>query len=250
MRLKRVFTILFATLCATVVSAGVPDNDKIFAAIHDSNSEFYYPNMMMSYKMGESLTDEQYHYLYYGFAYQEAYKPLVDNPGMTRVQNIMARIAIDTPSVADIDELIAACSEAMESDPFSPKLLNIMAYAYGTAGDKAREKHYSDALNAILRTIAASGTGEKEKEPMHIILFSHGIDFIAAKGWNQRKGKIISRTVEFIPFEAPKNKLKGYYFDYSRVYWNKPEGYTFQRDRTWQFNNLKPREYKTGKTKP
>ena len=30
----------------------------------------------------------------------------------------------------------------------------------------------------------------------------------------------------------------------SRVYWNKPEGYTYQRDRTWQFNNLKPRTYK------
>ena len=61
---------------------------------------------------------------------------------------------------------------------------------------------------------------------------------------NDRKGKIISRNVEFVPFDIPKGKLKGYYFDYSRVYWNKPEGYTFQRERTWQINNLKPREYK------
>jgi hypothetical protein len=146
--------------------------------------------------------------------------------------------------VTDIDQLIAACTEAMEYDPFSPKLLNIMAYAYGTAGDTAREKIYADHLAAILRTIASSGSGVKEKEPMHIIFFSHGVDYIAAKGWNQRKGKIISRDVEFIPFEVPKNKLKGYYFDYSRVYWNKPDNYTFKRDRTWQFNNLKPREYK------
>jgi hypothetical protein len=163
---------------------------------------------------------------------------------MTKVQNIMARIAIDTPSVTDIDQLIAAGTEAMEYDPFSPKLLNIMAYAYGTAGDKVREKIYSDHLQAVLRIIAASGTGLKEKEAMHIIFFSHGVDFIAAKGWNQLKGKIISREVEFIPFEAPKDKVKGYYFDYSRVYWNKPDNYTFERERTWQFNNLKPRQYK------
>ena len=39
--------------------------------------------------------------------------------------------------------------------------------------------------------------------------------------------------------------MKGYYFDYSRIYWNKPENYTFKRERTWQFNNLKPREYKS-----
>jgi hypothetical protein len=132
----------------------------------------------------------------------------------------------------------------MESDPFSPKLLNIMAYAYGTSGDKAREKIYADHLAAILKVIESSGTGAKEKEAMHIIMFSHGIDLIASKGWGSRKGKIISREVEFVPFDIPKGKLKGYYFDYSRIYWNKPEGYTFERERTWQFNNLKPRQYK------
>lgn len=244
MRLRRVFTALIGALITIAATAQTPDNDKIFAAINDSNSPFYYPNLMMKYQAGEQLTDEQYHYLYYGYAYQAQYRPLNDNPGMTKVQNIMARIAIDTPSVTDIDQLIAAGTEAMEYDPFSPKLLNIMAYAYGTAGDKVREKIYSDHLQAVLRIIAASGTGLKEKEAMHIIFFSHGVDFIAAKGWNQLKGKIISREVEFIPFEAPKDKVKGYYFDYSRVYWNKPDNYTFERERTWQFNNLKPRQYK------
>lgn len=244
MRLKRVITVAIFAFISTFAFAVVPENDKIFAQINDSSSPFYYPNLMMRYQAGDTLTDEEYHYLYYGFAYQSAYRPLNDNPGMTKVQNIMARIAIDTPSIADIDELIAACTEAMESDPFSPKLLNIMAYAYGTTGDSVREKMYADHLAAILRTIADSGSGEKEKEPMHIIMFSHGIDFIAAKGWGNRKGKIISRNVEFVPFDIPKGKLKGYYFDYSRVYWNKPEGYTFQRERTWQINNLKPRQYK------
>ena len=244
MSVRGFFATLLLALVSAVATAQVPDNDKIFAAINDSKSDYYYPNLMMRYQAGEPLTDEQYHYLYYGYAYQAAYRPLNDNPGMTKVQNIMARIAIDTPSIADIDELIAACSEAMEQDPFSPKLLNIMAYAYGTVGDRRRENMYADHLAAILRTIASSGSGAKEKEPMHIIFFSHGVDFIAAKGWNQRKGKIISRTVEFVPFDVPKDKLKGYYFDYSRVYWNKPDDYTFQRDRTWQINNMKPREYK------
>ena len=244
MRLKLFITALLTAIVTFTTTAQVPNNDNIFAAINDSNSLYFYPNLMMRYLAGDTLTDQEYHHLYYGFAYQTAYRPLNDNPGMTKVQNIMARIAIETPSVVDIDQLIAACSEAMEYDPFSPKLLNIMAYAYGTAGDTIRESAYAKHLDAILRTIATSGTGEKEKEPMHIIFFSHGVDFIAAKGWNQRKGKIISREVEFIPFEVPKNKLKGYFFDYSRVYWNKPDNYTFQRERTWQFNNLKPREYK------
>jgi hypothetical protein len=51
--------------------------------------------------------------------------------------------------------------------------------------------------------------------------------------------------VEYIPLmKKTHDKIKGYYFDYSRIYKNKPDDVTFQRDRTWQFNNLKPREYR------
>ena len=236
---------LLLTVATTHVgSARTPDNDVLFAAISNPQSPYYYLNIMLRYTEGATLTPEEYHHLYYGYAFTPEYKPLESNPGMDRVQEIMARISIDTPSVQDIDELIAAGLAAMERDPFSPTLLNIMAYAYGTAGDKAREQAYHRHLNGILDCIADSGTGFKERTPMHIIMFSHALDLIAAKGWEYRKAQIISRTVEFVPFARPQEKLKGYYFDYSRVYWNKPENYTFKRERTWQFNNLKPREYK------
>lgn len=243
--LKRLFIVLMMLLCVGgVATAQTPDNDSIIAQISNSASPYYYPNLMMRYKAGDELSADEYHYLYYGYAFQPEYKPLATNQAWDRVQEIMSRLAIDSPSVMDIDELISAADAAMEGDPFSPKLLNIMAYAYGTSGDKRREQAYFKHLNGILATIAASGTGLKEKEPMHILMFSHALDFIAAKDWNYLKARIISRTVEFVPFERAHNKIKGYYFDYSRVYWNKPDNYTFKRERTWQFNNLKPREYK------
>ena len=103
------------------------------------------------------MTPEEYHYLYYGYAFQPSYKPLENNAAMTRVQNIMARLQIDTPSVSDIDELIAAGIAAMEHDPFSPTLLNILAYAYGTSGDKRRERAYATHLEGVLRCIEQSG---------------------------------------------------------------------------------------------
>lgn len=242
--MKHILTILTTLFVVLTASAKTPNNDLIFAKINDVNSPFYYPNLMLRYKEGKPMSDDEYHHLYYGYAFQPSYKPLEVNPAMTRVQEIMARLSLDTPSVHDIDELIAAGIAAMEFDPFSPTLLNILVYAYGASGDKVRELAYSDHLNGILRCIEQSGDGLKEKSPMHIIMFSHGTDYIASKNINHLKGRIISRSVEFIPFDFPRNKVKGYYFDYSRVYWNKPDNYTFQRDRTWQFNNLKPREYK------
>lgn len=242
--MKRFFTILCALFAVASAFAVTPDNDRIFANINDVNSPFYYPNLMLRYKNGNPLSSEEYHHLYYGYAFQPSYKPLEVNPGMTRVQEIMARLSIDRPSIQDIDELIAAGIAAMEHDPFSPSLLNILVYAYGSTGDRVRELAYSEHLNGILRCIEESGDGLKEKSPMHIIMFSHATDFMASKSIEYRKSSIISRTVEFVPFLKLKDKIKGYYFDYSRVYWNKPDNYTFKRERTWQFNNLKPREYK------
>ncbi|MBQ1225422.1 MAG: DUF4919 domain-containing protein [Alistipes sp.] len=242
--MRRVVILFVALFTLVEMSAQTPINESILAKISDVNSHLYYPNLILRYKEGGAMSDEEYHHLYYGYAYQATYRPLEVNPAMTRVQEIMARLSIDTPSVYDIDELIAAGIAAMEHDPFSPQLLNILAYAYGASGDKVREKAYADHLAGVLRTIERSGNGLKERTPMHIIMFSHGLDYIASKNINYLKGRIISRNVEFVPFDFPKNKVKGYYFDYSRIYWNKPENYTFKRERTWQFNNLKPREYK------
>ena len=187
---------------------------------------------------------DELHYLYYGFAYQPEYKPLANNPHNTRGMEILAKVALEEPSVSDIDELIYTAMQSYERDPFSPQTLNVLAYAYGVLGDKTREKAFAERLNGVLEVIASSGDGLKEKTPMHIIMFSHGQDYIASKGWTYGKSRIISRTVEYLPFEVAHNKVKGYYFDYSRIYWNKPDDYTFKRERTWQFNNLKPREYK------
>lgn len=242
--MKRIIVILLTLFAVISASAKTPNNDLIFANISNVDSPLYYPNLMLRYKEGKPMSEDEYHHLYYGFAFQPEYKPLEVNASMSRVQEIMARISIDTPSVHDIDELIAAGIAAMEADPFSPTLLNILVYAYGASGDRVRELAYSDHLNGILKCIEQSGDGLKEKSPMHIIMFAHGLDYIASKNINYLKGRIISRTVEFVPFDFPREKVKGYYFDYSRIYWNKPDNYTFKRERTWQFNNLKPREYK------
>ena len=80
------------------------------------------------------------------------------------------------------------------------------------------------------------------------IVVATGFDTIKLDKYGEyayNESKILSRTVEYIPLmKKTHDKIKGYYFDYSRIYRNKPDDVTFQRDRTWQFNNLKPREYK------
>lgn len=243
--------LILLLLLPLAVAGKVPDETDILGKVLDASSPYYYANLMLRYQTGDqTLSDEDYHYLYYGYAYQEDYKPLADNPDRDRALLLFQAAVNDgQPTGEQLQEVISAVNDAMRLDPFSPKMLNILAYAYGKSGNRREEQVHFNKMNCILVTIEETGDGLREGTPWHILMFEHGLDLLAAKGWYYGKGRVVSRSVEYVPLLDPVQledgkKVKGCYFDYSRIYRNKPEGYVFKRPRTWQFNNLKPREYK------
>lgn len=248
--MKRFEKLLFALLLLpALASAKVPDDDDILDRTMNTASPFYFTKLMMRYNAGDTtMTDEDYHYLYYGYAFQEEYKPFASNQALDRMLMIAARIDVERPLREDLELLVSAGNDAQKVDPFSPKVLNLMAYAYGALGDTIRERAYYERMNRIIRTIEQSGDGYTQKTPQHILMFDHALDVLASEGLPYGRSRVISREVEFVPLVSPMviegKKRKGFYFDFSRIYRNKPEGYTYKRDRTWQFNNLKPRTYK------
>ena len=240
--------LLTLLLLPALAAAKVPVEEDIVAKTSDPDSPFYYTSLMMRYNAGdETLTDEDYHYLYYGYA-QESYKPMEANPDLDKLLMLASGLDPDNPLAETLDAMLYVGEDALARDPFSPKILNLMAYAHGALGNKLQEKMYYNKVKGVLRAIEDSGDALTQKTPRHILMFDHALDVMASEGYTYGKSRIISRTVEFIPFTAPRmvgdKKRKGLYYDFGRVYWNKPEGYTYKRDRTWQFNNLKPRTYK------
>ena len=249
--MKQLLLSLFLTILPVVSMAQddtlrVPDEDDILHQTLSASSPYYYTNLMLKYRsVGEVMSAEEYFYLYYGYLYQEAYRPFVDNRSLDEMLLIVSGIDIELPEITQLEALIERGIEAMEIDPFNPKVLNMLAFAYGALGDAEREKQYFNHLNGVLSTIESSGTGLKESSPWHILMFSHAYDLLASKGYQYGQSKIISRNVEYVPLtKKSEDKVKGFYFDYSRVYRNKPDEVVIKRDRTWQFNNLKPQEYK------
>ena len=240
--------LLLAPLCSMAQDDGmrVPDEDDILHQTLSASSPYYYTNLMLKYRnVGEVMSAEEYFYLYYGYLYQDAYRPFVENRVLDEMLLIMSGIDIERPMVSQLEALVERGVEAMELDPFNPKVLNMLAFAYGALGDTGREEQYFNHLNGVLSTIESSGTGLKESSPWHILMFSHAYDLLASKGYQYGQSRIISRNVEYVPLtKKSEDRIKGFYFDYSRVYRNKPDEVIIKRDRTWQFNNLKPQEYK------
>ena len=244
-------TLLIVIALPTIVVAQdddyrVPDEDDILRQTLTMSSPYYYTNLMLKYRSGsEPLTADEYFYLYYGYLYDEGYRPFAKNRALDEMLLIMSGINTTEPMVSQLEAVIERGVEALELDPFNPKVLNILAFAYGALGDTQREQLYYNHLNGVLATIESTGSGLKEASPWHVLMFSHAYDLLASKEYQYGEGKIISRSVEYVPITKRNNeKIRGFYFDYSRVYRNKPDEVTIKRDRTWQFNNLKPREYK------
>lgn len=246
--MKRILLLLVAFL-PLVADAKTPVEQDIIDRITDQRSPYYYLKLMMRYTNGAlDLTDEDYHYLYYGFAYQDAYKPLETNPDKEEMLSLMQGMDPDKVERERLEQLLSRANAARMRDPFSPQILNVLTFVHQMLGNDAEAQRWAKHLNGVMRTIVSSGDGLTIKSPRHILMFDHALDVMAAEGLAAGDARVVSRTVEFVPLLSTQviggKKRKGLYFNFERIYRNKPEGYTYKRERTWQFNNLKPREYK------
>lgn len=247
--MKRLLTLLILTLTAAAAWSQVPDEEDIIRKTMNTSSPYYYTSLMMRYNNLERLSIEDYHYLYYGFAYQNDYRPTMANNALDELYALLPHIDVESSDRQELENLVLTCKEVLKIDPFNLTALNMLVFAYGAMGDKQKEEAYFLNLHGIMETIKSSGDGRSERNPMHIIMFSHAVDLVSSMGMASQRAEIISREVEFIPLTTPRRtpdgkKIRGFYFDYSRIYRNKPDEVTFKKKRTWQFNGLKPREYK------
>lgn len=227
--------------------AKIPDEEDIIRKTMDSSSPYYFTSLMMRYNNLETLSEEDYHYLYYGYAYQDSYKPTAVNSAADQLYASLMTLNVESPDKQEMNHIISLCNQSLMNDPFNTTALNMLVFAYGALGDKEKELAYARHHKGILETIKSSGDGRSERYPLHILMFSHAIDVLSSMGLESKQPEIISRSVQYIPLaetlRLPDGKVKGFYFDYSRIYRKKPDNVEFKKKRTWQFNNLGVKEY-------
>ena len=226
--------------CLIPAFAQKPDDDAIFAAVMDAASPYYYPTLMMRYDAGDTtLTHDDYRHLYYGYAFQDEYRPLEPTIGEGEILSVFDRNP--EPGPVEAERIIHYARQVMEQDPFSPKNINFMIYAYGVLGDSINERINADRLRKILEVIDSSGTGLKEGSPWHVLWFSHVNDFLGSRGLEILRRRVVERSVEYVTLTEPDGRNKGYYFDFGRVYWKKPENLPEKRVDGIKFENFGPK---------
>ncbi len=225
---------------ATLSFAQTPDNDRIKTEIENPQSQYFYPNLMARYELGDTtLTLDEFHYLYYGFAYSPKYNPLEANELSDSALMVLQK---NTPLTKDeLHNLIVYAKRELEFDPFSPRTLNLLTYVYGELGDSVNEYRNFFKMRMVIAVIRMSGTGLKEQSPMHVLYFTHPVDVIASMKRQVVKRTVVSRSCEHIQLYPQGSMPKNMYFDFSRVYWKKPSNYDQKKPRQpMRFNYMQP----------
>lgn len=227
--------VLGAILTFTAHAQGVrvPVEEDILARILDAKSPYYYPPLMIRYMADGVLTHDEYFYLYYGYAYQAAYDAHRELPGDKVMGDVLGKDALTREDALSI---VAAGRANMAVDPFSPSNLNIMTYAYQLLGDSVGMKASAARFRGVVDVVTGSGTGLKERSPWHILRFTHANDIIAERGLTVIDRTVRSRTVEYIRVASNPAGVKGYFFDYSRVYSRPYDGPRVEKKNKLMFN--------------
>lgn len=244
--MKRIILLLIALLPSLAMAQTkhndaalrVPDNEEVLARVIDNSSPYYYPRLMERYIHGDmTLTLDEYHYLYYGFAFADNYRPLENNPALIDVLEVFAET--DAPDSLQLLRVVESGERLMHSDPFSPQNLNILTFAYGKLGNRKMEQVCYDRFMKVMQTIEASGRGNREESPWHVLTFQHAADFTAWRGGEINNRQVRSRSVEYIQLKVKDAEgNRGYFFDFSRVYLKRPETEKPKEERKWKLNDL------------
>lgn len=236
--MKRVLILLLALLPMFAMAQRVPDNEDVLAKTIDNSSPYYYPRLMERYIHGDTtLTLDDYHYLYYGFAFADNYRPMESDPA--RIDVLEVFIATEMPDSLQLLRVVEAGERLMHSDPFSPQNLNFLTFAYGKLGNRHMEEVCYDRFTKVMQTIGSSGTGIRENSPWHVLAFQHAADFTAWRGGEINNRQVRSRSVEYIQLKVKDAEgNRGYFFDFSRVYMKRPETEKPKEERKWKINDM------------
>lgn len=217
-----------------------PNQEQIKIATHDTSSQFFYSKLFERYHKGDTtLNLADYRHLYYGYIYQDNYRPLESMNYTDSITNTLA------PSIRDssinplvYDKLERYINKALIVEPFNMNYINFMIYIKSSINDIETAKIYSYKLKMIKETIFSSGTGLTKKSPWHVIYIKAEQDILNSLGVRYSKPIMVSRQIEYFHLPIRNNGNRGYYFDIGRVYLKQPKSDIRRPEKRFEINPL------------
>ena len=194
------------------------DFKKVRSAVAKRKSAFYYPVLFERYRNNDTtLSREEFRYLYYGYTFQDEYRPYAIHDTDSLASNLMMK---DNLTREDFSDILGTCREILELHPFSTRTLLTSAIACSRIGNTKEATLYYYKYHSILSSILSSGDGATEQSAWSVILISDEYELIRSLEFiPSGKQKMMAKSLcDFIYVMANDYGIEGFYFDISRPF--------------------------------
>jgi hypothetical protein len=207
--------IIFCNVNSQQLTYQKPDYDLIKKEIQDSSSIFYYPKLISRLaQFDTTLNIEDYRHLYYGYLFQNEYKPYWNSPDEEKLVKFYRSEKIEEK---DYDEIIKLASHSIEEFPFDLRQMNFLGYIYHLKGDDEMAKKVSYRFQGSFGAIMSSGDGKTCESGYHVISVSHEYVMLSMFQF-QMKQQSFTGDCDYLELVKDERNIDGIYFNIEKLF--------------------------------
>jgi hypothetical protein len=192
-----------------------PDYDLIKSEVQDSMSIFFYPAILAKLTAYDpSLTSEEYRHLYYGYIFQDKYKPYWTSPDEIELIEYYHSRKIKEK---DYDKIIKLATHSISEFPFDLRQMNFLAYIYHLKGDEESAGKVSARFAGTLGAIMSTGDGKTCETAYHVISVSHEYVMLNMFQFNFLM-QSLTGDCDLLSVEKDDRNINGIYFNVRQLF--------------------------------
>ncbi|MCH5220033.1 MAG: DUF4919 domain-containing protein [Muribaculaceae bacterium] len=203
-------------MAATKTTPTHPNFEVIRAETTNPDSEYYYPKLLKSfYSNDTTMTDDGYHYLYYGSMFQEDYNPYRPYPFADRLKATEPLYyKHGTLSRNEKSQIKDLAEKSLANNPLHLRQLMYLVYAYEQSGKQNLARIWKHKLDHLLLTISRSGTGADTEHAFVVVDPSHEFDYFNLSGVTVVNQEFQEPYYECVTVQLPDSEgTRQYWFD-------------------------------------
>ena len=195
-----------------------PNYEVIRQNISDKNSNFYYPELLNRYNMGdETLTIEEKRHLYYGNVFQPSYD---SSDTSVYNKNLMEVLSKKSFTESDYNTILMNAKSLLEEDPFNIRAINAELLVYAQKDNTADYKRNLQKRKTILDAVVSTGDGTSKETAFYVIKISHEYDLLPLMGYKFGGQEKINKGDKLSILSLSENKygMEEIYFNITPVF--------------------------------
>lgn len=195
-----------------------PDYAKIEKVTKDKSSPNYYPKLLKRYLSNDNtLTDDEYSLLYYGYFFQDGYSSY----GSASKFSDSLKELFKKPKTTDDDRrnIIRYTKDDMKTSPFSLRDLFRLFNLYQADNDKTNSDLCLYKLEKLAKTISATGDARTDSTGLHVMTVEDEYTIIALLGYEfAGTHKQTANHCDYLTLKKNDDNLDGLYFDVKQIF--------------------------------